>query len=69
MRKRARSWTWRVEEQDAETLEVRGEERSARRFRLLSDGMQIDVWYAQDGEWLALESPSKGGRMLRYELT
>ena len=57
-----------IEEQDAEILEVRGEARSARRYRLLSQGTHIDVWYAQDGEWLALESPTKGGRVLRYEL-
>ena len=58
-----------VEVQDAELLEVRGEERMAQRYRLVSDGIQIDVWYAPDGEWLALESPAKGGRVLRYELT
>ena len=58
-----------VEVQNTEVLEVRGEERMAQRYRLLSDGVQIDVWYAPDGEWLALESPAKGGRVLRYELT
>ena len=58
-----------VEEQQAEVLQVRGEDRFARRYRLLSEGLQIDVWYAQDGEWLALQSPAKGGRVLRYELT
>ncbi len=58
-----------IEIQDAETLQVRGEERLAQRYRILSDGIRIDIWYAPDGEWLALESPAEGGRMLRYELT
>lgn len=53
----------------SETLSVRGREIAAERYRLLADELQIDVWYSPDGEWLALESPAKGGRTLRYELT
>ncbi len=52
-----------------EILNVRGEETPANRYRLEAKNMQLDVWYSQDREWLALESTVKGGRKLRYELT
>ena len=52
-----------------EVLNVRGEPMPARSYRITADGLRIDVWYSADYEWLALESPAKGGRTLRYELT
>lgn len=52
-----------------ETLSVRGEETPAQRYRLEAKNMQLDLWYSDDQEWLALESTVKGGRKLRYELT
>lgn len=52
-----------------ETLNVRGEETPANRYRLVAKNMQLDVWYSRDRQWLALESTVKGGRKLRYELT
>ena len=54
---------------EAETLTVRGHEVSVRRYRLRADDVQIDLWYANDDEWVALESLARGGRTLRYELT
>jgi hypothetical protein len=29
--------------------------------------MQLDLWYSDEQEWLALESEVEGGRTLRYE--
>lgn len=52
-----------------ETLQVRGVETPATRYRLVAKNMELDVWYSQNQEWLALESTVKGGRRLRYELT
>jgi hypothetical protein len=52
-----------------ETLLIRGKETTAKRYRLEAKNMQLDVWYSQNQEWLALESTVKGGRKLRYELT
>ena len=52
-----------------ETLIVRGEETSARRFKLIAENMELDIWYSADDRWLALGSTVKGGRKLRYELT
>lgn len=51
-----------------EMLEVRGREVPARKYRLKTSDLAVDVWYSQDREWLALESTTKDGRTLRYEL-
>lgn len=48
-----------------ETLQVRGERRSARRYALEGSTLRIDLWYSPDNDWLALES-KKGGRTIRY---
>lgn len=58
-----------VETEEEVTLDVRGAKTPAKRYRLVGDGVQIDVWYSLNDEWLALESPAKGGRTLRYVLT
>ena len=50
-----------------ETLSVRGREVQAQRHALRTDDFRIDVWYAPDGDWLALESRTPEGRRLRYE--
>lgn len=52
----------------AESLEVRGEQRAAYRYRLAAGELRLDLWYSADREWLALESEVRGGRKLRYEL-
>ena len=51
-----------------ESLEVRGERRSAVRYRVEAGELSLDLWYSTDDEWLALESKVGGGRTLRYEL-
>jgi hypothetical protein len=51
-----------------ELLEVRGETRSALRYRLDAGELSLNLWYSTDDEWLALESEVQGGRILRYEL-
>lgn len=41
----------------------------ADRYRLIGEGrtpLQIDLWYSQDRDWLALESLTPEGRRLRY---
>jgi hypothetical protein len=59
-----------IEPVATETLNVRGEDVAARRYRLLAKNMELDIWYSRDQErWLALESTVKGGRKLRYELS
>jgi Domain of unknown function (DUF6134) len=49
-----------------ESIAVRGRSVRAKRYRLSAPQLEIDIWL-DDGDWVALESPAKGGR-LRYEL-
>ena len=58
-----------VEEISRETLAVKGKEIPAVRYRLQARNLELDIWYSDDQQWLALESTVKGGRKLRYELT
>lgn len=57
-----------VEPLGEDKLEIRGEVRSANRFRITAKDTDLEVWYSPDKEWLALESVAKGGRKIRYEL-
>ncbi len=50
-----------------EARSVRGRLVDTRRHRLTGTRLSIDLWYAGD-EWVALESATDGGRLLRYEL-
>jgi len=50
------------------TLEVGGADIPARRYDLSVGDTVIALWYAADDyRWLALETPARGGRTLRYE--
>ncbi|MGI9260325.1 MAG: DUF6134 family protein [Gammaproteobacteria bacterium] len=49
-------------------LTVRGAEIPTRHYRLTGQDLEIELWYSQDNEWLALESVTDGGRRLRYVL-
>ena len=41
---------------------------AAQRYDLLVNDQAVSLWYADDdGRWLALESPARGGRTIRYE--
>jgi len=57
----------RVDARGTERLNVAGRSVPATRHRLSGPDLQIDLWYA-DGRWVALEAPTPGGRVLRYEL-
>ena len=47
-------------------LDIDGKEVQARSFRLVAEEMTIDLWYTKDMRWLALESITEGGSVLRY---
>ena len=50
-----------------EDVAFHGAAVKARRIALEGPDLRIDLWYARsDGDWLRLESKSKGGRTLRY---
>jgi len=57
----------RVDARGTERVTVAGRSVPATRHRLSAPELQIDLWYA-DGRWVALEAPTPGGRVLRYEL-
>jgi len=57
----------RIDARGTERVNVAGRSVPATRHRLSTPQLQIDLWYA-DGRWVALEAPTPGGRMLRYEL-
>jgi hypothetical protein len=58
-----------VESMATESLWVRGEKIEAQRFRLQAKDMNLHLWYSKAGDWLGLESTTKDGRTIRYELT
>ena len=47
-------------------LTVDEEQIEARQFRLVADKLTIDLWYTQEMRWLALESVTESGAVLRY---
>ncbi len=51
-----------------EIMTYKGEETEARRYRLSGENLQIDLWYSDDDHWLALESLTEGGRIVRYAM-
>lgn len=56
-----------VERLDTDTLRRDGREVEAAAYAIRARGVEVTVWYSPDDEWLALESPAKGGRTIRYE--
>jgi hypothetical protein len=51
-----------------ENLKVRGRVIPARRYSLRGPKLDVELWYAQSGDWVALESKLASGRTLRYEI-
>lgn len=49
-------------------VEVRGKEQAAQRWRLSGVDAPIELSYSPTGDWLALDSQVRGGRMLQYRL-
>jgi len=51
-----------------EKMTYKGKATDARRYRLLGENLQIDLWYSDEDQWLALESLTEGGRVVRYAI-
>ena len=47
-------------------LTIDEEQIEARHFRLVAEGLTIDLWYTNGMRWLALESVTESGAVLRY---
>lgn len=52
----------------AESLRVAGGVLMARRYRLDAGKLSLDLWYGTGDQWLALETRTEDGRLLRYEI-
>lgn len=51
----------------SDTRADRGNTVQAQRYRIQAKDIDIQLWYSQAGDWLALESAVKGDRTIRYE--
>jgi len=51
-----------------EELVINGDSIVAKRYRLKSTDVVIDLWYSQNLHWLALQTTTAGGNQLRYQL-
>jgi len=59
-----------VEKLDERVVNLGGREIEATGYAIKARELSVRVWYSrQDQRWVALESPTKGGRILRYELS
>lgn len=57
-----------IEELGSEMLSIGENRLLTRRIRLVSSDDVIDLWYANDNRWVALQSRTRGGSTIRYEL-
>jgi Family of unknown function (DUF6134) len=51
-----------------QSVRVRGRMIQAQRYSLRAPKLDIQLWYAGSGDWVALESRLESGRILRYEI-
>lgn len=52
-----------------ETISVRGTPTATEHHRIVSDKFTIDLWYTLNHKWVALQSTTKNGGKLLYQLT
>ena len=58
-----------IEPVGEQSILVQGREIVADRYRVTAPGVELEVWYSKgQGEWLGLQSTTKEGRKIRYEL-
>jgi hypothetical protein len=51
-----------------EPLVIADQEISAKHYRLKAENIEIDLWYSDTMHWLALETKTDSGHLLRYQL-
>jgi hypothetical protein len=51
-----------------EKILIRDKVVNAKRYKLKSDKLNIDLWYSDENQWLALNSITKDGTNLRYQM-
>ena len=55
-----------VEDLGKKSIMVSNTSVPANSYRLTADGLDIELWYSSDGQWLGLQSTTGKGRQLRY---
>jgi Domain of unknown function (DUF6134) len=55
-----------VENLGMQTIPVRDATITANRYKIIAEEIDIDIWYSGDGQWLALQSTTSNGQVLRY---
>ena len=48
------------------SIRLRDSSVSASHYKLTGDELDIELWYDRNGQWLALQSTTGKGRLLRY---
>lgn len=56
----------RVDYLGEQSIRTGSTSRPAHQYRLVTDDLELELWYSQEGQWLALQSTVDGGRLLRY---
>lgn len=51
-----------------ETLTSQQSTVKAIRYQLVGKDIKIDLWYTQDNQWLALQSTTENGSLIRYQI-
>lgn len=51
-----------------ELIIVRGQQTPSQHYRVSTEEFTIDLWYSEQNEWLGLNSITKDGSVLRYEI-
>ena len=49
-------------------VEVKGNKTTANRYHLKTRQFDMELWYADNGDWIALDSRLEGGHILKYRL-
>lgn len=55
-----------ITDMGVKVLSIDQHQLEARQFRLVCEDRVIDLWYTEDLDWLALESVTESGAVLRY---
>jgi len=58
-----------IEQLGSSAFEIGGRAITAKGYTIRAKQVDVTVWYTANGQWIALESPAKGGRTIRYELS
>lgn len=57
-----------IENLGIQEINVKGNNILSYRYRIKTKKFSIDLWYSQSREWLALQSKTSDGTVLRYQL-